>query len=474
VANVVALLNTVALGVTLGAKSYTAVPGGSRGWLSLVRESYTGAWQQNVEIDANRVLTNPTVWSCQTLIASDFAKLGWILVEKDSDGIWNETENPAFSPVLRKPNRFQTRYQFLENWALSKLSTGNTYILKDRDNRQVVVAQYILDPTRVTPLVSDDGRVFYQLDADNIAGIDRTVTVPASEIIHDRYNCLFHPLVGLSPIYAAGLAATQGLNIQQDATQFFGNRSLPGGLLLAPGKISTETANDLKDYWDTNFTGEKKGKIAVLGDGLKFEQMRVNAAESQVIEQLKWSDTTICSCYHVPPYKIGIGQQPTFNNVQALNVEYYSQALQPLVQAAEEVIDDGLGLGIEGATKRLGVEFQEGNLLRMDALTQMEVIDKGKNTMTPNEGRKRINLKPVKGGDVVLRQQQDYSLEALAKRDAKEDPFGKVPPAAPADDAPPEEDVSEDEITADAKAIILAEYGSRSLSEAMLKRGVVL
>jgi phage portal protein BeeE len=40
--------------------------------------------------------------------------------------------------VLRKPNRFQTRIQFLESWALSKLSRGNTYVLKQRDNRNVV------------------------------------------------------------------------------------------------------------------------------------------------------------------------------------------------------------------------------------------------------------------------------------------------------------------------------------------------
>ncbi|WP_416381322.1 hypothetical protein, partial [Klebsiella pneumoniae] len=38
--------------------------------------------------------------------------------------------------------------------------------------------------------------------------------VPAREVIHDRFNCLFHPLIGLSPIYAAGLAAMQGHHIQ--------------------------------------------------------------------------------------------------------------------------------------------------------------------------------------------------------------------------------------------------------------------
>jgi HK97 family phage portal protein len=438
-----ALLTTMAAGLAPTQKAYNSVPGGRGGWLSIVRESYAGAWQQNVEINADRVMTNPDVWACQTLIAGDFSKLGVWLVEKDQYGIWNETENAAHSPVLRKPNAFQTRIQFLENWALSKLSTGNMVALKKRDNARIVRELIVLDPTRVTPKVSDSGMVFYELAADNLAGVNGNVNVPASEIIHDRWNCLYHPLVGLSPIYAAGLVATQGLNIQQDSTNFFGNRSLPGGIMTAPGKISDETALRLKTDFETNFGGDNKGKLAVLGDGLKFEAMRVNAVDSQVVEQLKWSAERICATYHVPPYKIGLGTIPAGLNVQALNVEYYSQALQRLIEEAEACLDDGLGLGVEGATKRLGVEFQVGDLMRMDALTQMEVIDKGKNTMTPNEARKRLNLGPVPGGNAVYRQQQDYSLEALAKRDAKEDPFGKEAAPAPAPAPPANDDTAE-------------------------------
>lgn len=432
----------MAAGLAPREKSLARVPSGrGRGsLLSIIRESYTGAWQRGITVDNDLILTNPDVWACQTLIAGDFSKIGVLLVEKDNNGIWNETERAAFSPVLRKPNSFQTGIQFRECWALSKLSTGNTYVLLKRDRSDVVREMFVLDPTRVAPLVSDDGRVFYQLASDNLSGIEAQVTVPASEIIHDRWNCLYHPLVGLSPLYAAGLVATQSLNIQQDSTAFFGNRSMPGGILVAPGKIGDDTATRLKTDWDTNFGGANKGKVAVLGDGLKFEPMRINATDAQVVEQLKWSSERICATYHVPPYKIGLGSMPAGLNVQALNVEYYSQALQGLIESAEACLDEGLGLGIEGATKRLGVEFQVGDLLRMDALTQMEVIDKGKNTLTPNEGRKRINLPPVPGGNAVYRQQQDFSLEALQKRDAQADPFATAPAPAPPPPPEPEED----------------------------------
>src|SRR5690606_33741915 len=155
--------------------------------------------------------------------------------------------------------------------------------------RGVVAALYLLDPATVTPLVSESGDVFYQLQADNLSGVPQSVVVPASEIIHDRFNCLFHPLVGPSPIYACGLAATQGLRIQNNSARFFGNMSRPSGILTAPGAISDETAARLKASWEANYSGENIGKVAVLGDDLKYQPMSVTPEDAQLIEQLKWT-----------------------------------------------------------------------------------------------------------------------------------------------------------------------------------------
>ena len=136
----------------------------------------------------------------------------------------------------------------------------------------------------------------------------------------------------------------QGLNIQNNSTKFFANGSNPGGVLTAPGTINDETAKRLKDYWEQNYTGKNVGRIAVLGDGLKYEPMMVNAVDADLINQLKWSAETVCSCFHVPPYMIGIGPQPTYNSIEALNQQYYSQCLQTLIEAIEALLDDGLGL----------------------------------------------------------------------------------------------------------------------------------
>ncbi len=404
----------------------------SRGGWSRVFESFTGAWQRNVVVNRDLVLTYHAVFACETLIASDIAKLRVKLVEQDN-GIWTETTNPAYSPVLRRPNPYQNRIQFWESWMLSKLNRGNTYVLKQRDMRGVVSALYILDPNRVTPLVADDGSVFYRLAADNLSGITDDVIVPAREIIHDRMNCIFHPLVGISPIYASGLAATQGLNIQTGSARLFENNSSPGGILTAPGAISEPTAQRLVAEWQQKFSGPNVGRVAVLGDGLKYEKMSLTAVEGQLIEQLKWSAEVVCSTFHVPPYKIGVGALPSYNNIQSLNVEYYSQCLQALIEAAELCLDEGLETGVN-----LGTEFDLDGLLRMDSVTQITMLRDavGASVMSPNEARRKLDLKPVNGGESPMIQQQNYSLEAIAKRDAQADPFKSNAPAPAAQPDP--------------------------------------
>jgi HK97 family phage portal protein len=424
--------------------------GSGRGWWPLiVRDPFPGAWQRNQEIRIADVLSFSAVFACVTLIASDIGKMRVKLVEEDQFGIWSEIVSPAFSPVLRKPNHFQTRIKFFEQWITSKLVYGNTYVLKERDQRGIVVAMTVLDPQRVIPLVAPNGEVYYELRRDDLAGVfdQENITVPASEVIHDLMVPLYHPLVGVSPIYACGLAALQGLKIQGNSVDFFANGANPGGVLTAPGAIANETAARLKEHWDSNYSGQNAGKVAVLGDGLKYEAMSVNAVDSQLIEQLKWSAENVCSCFHVPPYMVGVGPAPTLNNIEALNQQYYSQCLQSLIENLEVSLDEGLGLDSTKDGRTYGTEFDLQGLLRMDTAAKVKAAGDaiGAGFMSPNEARWQFDLAPVKGGDTPYLQQQNFSLAALDKRD-RNDPFAKPKPAPAGSEAaalpPPAEDAN--------------------------------
>jgi HK97 family phage portal protein len=441
-------------GLELSAKTLTApyspgaVSGG--GWYPLVvREPYSGAWQVNVEGRRDQVLQYFPVFACVTLIAADLGKLTLRLVEQNDDDVWEETSSPAFSPVLRRPNRYQTPQKFVEQWITSKLMWGNAYVLKERDARGVVTALYVLDPLRTLPLIAPDGGIYYQLQHDNLSGslaladqpADKFI-VPASEIIHDRMVCLFHPLVGMSPIYACASAATQGLAVQQSSTAFFTNGSRPSGLITAPAGMTAPQLAQAKADWDTFNGPGNAGKVAVITADIKYTQLTMNATDAQLIEQLKWTAENICSCFHVPPYMIGVAEPPRGVQLDAVLQMYYSQCLQSLITAFESCLDEGLGL----AGTAYGTEFDIDDLVWLDSATKTKAAADaiGAGAMSPDEARERyFGLGPVTGGDTPYMQQQMFSLKALAQRDA-EDPFSKPAPAplaAPvaADQIPPDQ-----------------------------------
>lgn len=406
----------------------------SRGWVTLFSSNGVG-FQTDTRVTQESIIAFSPVYACVTLIASDVGKICLRLMTQ-KQGVWIEAENSAaFSPVLRKPNHYQTRQQFIETWTLSKQLSGNTYVLKVRDNRKVVTALYVLDPNRVTPLVAPDGAVYYRVNRDDLSKVPSDQpAIPASEIIHDRMECLFHPLVGISPLFAATLSATQGLRIQNNSERFFRNHSQPGGMLTAPETIDDATALRLKTEFEANYSGEKIGRLFVAGDGLEYKPLAVTAENSQLVEQLKLSAEQACSVFHVPAYMIGVGQPPSYDNVEALNQQYFTQCLQKLYNAIEDLLDDGLGLAPLGYR----TEFDLADLLRMDSLKQAEVLEKlsARGFISPDEGRATIGRLPTPGGSSPLIQIQNASLAAIAKRDAKEDPFATAkPPADPAPDA---------------------------------------
>jgi HK97 family phage portal protein len=423
-------------------KALHTVPTGGRNWWGgwgLIKEWEPGSWQRNDEIRQKDLLCYPTLYACLNRISQDVGKLPFLLKQVNADDIWQTVENPAYSPVLRKPNVYQTAQQFREAWILSKLIHGNTYVLKGRDNRGVVDRLYVLDPHRVVPLVSDSGDVFYQLYTDSVQGLlsenwgGQGVIVPAREIIHDRLNTFHHQLIGVPPLCAAYWPAVKNLRILKNAEHFFANGARPGGILTAPAGISEEDGNKIKAYWDENYSGTNAGKTALIGADIKYQALGLTSSvDSQVVEQLRYGDEQICQPFGIPPFKIGIGTIPAGLGVDGINQLYYADALQGHIESMENLLDEGLSI-----PSNLGIWMDLEPLLRMDAQKQAEVLVKLMDgVLTPNEARKRLNYGPLEGGNTVYLQQQDIPLREAAKNTVQVAPT-EAPPAD--DEEAPEE-----------------------------------
>ncbi|MEQ8263322.1 phage portal protein [Pseudohaliea sp.] len=397
------------------AEAKALAPAEDYGWTRIF-DWRPGAWQSHAAYTtSDSVVTHSALFACTSLISGDIAKLR-PLVQRRSGGIWTDVRGNAFA-LLSNPNSYQNHIRFKQQWIESKLLHGNTYVLKEREGRQIT-ALHVLDPTKVEPLISDAGEVFYRLKRHRLARQPEDINVPAREIIHDRWNCIYHPLVGLPPIYASAAPSRMGLTIQGNAKEFFDNASNASGVLTAPGNISDETAKRLKEYWEGGFTGSNSGRVAILGDGLEYQQMRMSNVDAQMLEHLKWTAETICSTFRVPGYMIGVGQMPTHNNIEALVTQYYSQCLQVLIEDMEAALDNGINVP-NGQRVQLDLD----GLFRMDTQTHVESLARavGAGIMAPDEARAKLNLGPVPGGQHPYLQQQNYSLEALASRGSAPD-----------------------------------------------------
>ena len=63
------------------------------GWWpwGVIRESFTGAWQTNVEVRAATALSFYAVYACVRLISTDIGKMCLKLVEEDANYVWTQT-----------------------------------------------------------------------------------------------------------------------------------------------------------------------------------------------------------------------------------------------------------------------------------------------------------------------------------------------------------------------------------------------
>ena len=130
-----------------------------------------------------------------------------------------------------------------------------------------------------------------------------------------------------------------------------------------------------------------------------------------------------------------------------------------MITALEICLDEGLELPAP-----YGTEFDLSDLIWMDHATRSKTAQESISSggMSINEARKIFyGLGSTKGGESPYLQQQNYSLEALAERDANE-PFAKpTPTVAVRALPPPDEDDDEDDEMPRAAAYTVQGFGQK-------------
>lgn len=414
--------------------------------LGTVREPHFGAessspapdddyWyqtQQGAGIAQSGALVTPdmamrvsAVFACVRVIAESFAMLP-IVIYRDADGRGNPAKDHPLSRVFRRPNQWQTWYEFATMLSAHKALRGNGYariVLTPGGDIDSLIPLHT-DRVRVLRLTS--GRLVYDV-RDPFTGT--TTRYTQDEIFHLR-GLSTDGIVGMSTIATARETIGGALGAQDYANRLFANDAKPAGILSIPGKLSEAAAKRLKEQWQLNFTGQNVHKTAVVEQGAKYERISLSNEDLQFLETRKFQVSDIARIFRVPPHMIGDLERSTNNNIEHQGIEFLNYTLMPELVAWEQAIERDLML--EAEADEYSIAFDDEALMRGDLKSRYDAYAVGRQWgfLSANDIRKRERMQPIDGGDTYLVPVNMTTADAI--EDA-EDAREATEPAEPAE-----------------------------------------
>jgi len=367
-------------------------------------------WQQG--LDPIQGGNNAIVASCVDAYAQTIASLWGQHIREESTGGKTIITSSALSRVLRNPNDYQTRSDFMLNIVHDLLYTGNAYALARRNDRGEVESLHITPSRGVQVYVEPETKaIFYALSNNEMVDdySNLSMLVPSRDVLHIKlYSRRGNPLVGVSPL--ENLAATLAANnaISQTAAAFFNNQARPSGVITIDREepLTKEQITSLRAAWANQSKGMSAGNVPVLNAGMKWQPMGMTSQDAQLIQAFNMGKETIMQAFRVPPALLG-DQTATYNNAETLVSQWLATGLGFMIEHIELAFDKFFKLGPNQFT-----EFNTDSLLRTDFKGHVDAVVSGINgsLFTPNEARARLGLASVPNGETIYGQQQVVPL----------------------------------------------------------------
>lgn len=385
-------------------------------------------WQEDRHLESCG--RNTAVEACVSAISQTIAMMPLQHWRIDADG-GRERMNSAASRVLRRPNGYQTQTDFILNLIRSELLTGNGYAYVIRNNRNEITAMHLVPYASAQPYIDPETQqVFYSVSGNPMIYTDDGVMIPARDILHIRSTTPVHPLIGETPLVAAGMAAAAGNAVQAHNAAFIHNMSTPSGVLELDKNIDENQMQQLRAMWDKQTKGKNSGGTPIASGGLKWHPMTVSAVDSEMIALYKLTVEDIARVFRVPPPVIGMMEFSTFNNVESMMKSWISTGLGYTIRHIEESLDRLFDL-----PPNQEVMFDTDVLLRSDFAARVEGLVKGitGGLYSPNEARMKEGLSAVDGGEEPRMQMQNQPLSQINGPEP-EAPPAMEPEALPTED----------------------------------------
>ncbi len=359
-------------------------------------------------VNERTAMQTTAVYACVRILAEAIASLPLHVYEYQDDGGKKLVhDHPLYYLLHDEPNPEMTSFVFRETLMSHLLIWGNAYAQIIRDGAGRVLGLYPLLPDKMDVQRDDRGNIYYvysrNSDENPMFKEYGNIKLKADDVLHIP-GLGFDGLIGYSPIAMAKNAVGMTLACEEYGASFFANGANPGGVLEHPGVL--KDPSKVRESWNSVYRGVNNAhKIAVLEEGMKYQQIGIPPEEAQFLETRKFQINEIARLYRIPPHMVGDLDKSSFSNIEQQSLEFVKYTLDPWVIRWEQSLQRSLLL--PGEKGKYFIKLNVDGLLRGDYQSRMNGYAVGRQNgwFSANDIREMENMNPIpdeEGGNLYL------------------------------------------------------------------------
>lgn len=372
-----------------------------------------------IAITEKTALQIATVLACVRVIADGCATPELRIYRESTEGKRQLASNiPEFRLLSRRPNEWQTAFEWRRMMTLHAALTGAGLSIKVRGDNRRVRELIPVQPGRwdVRKIARYELRYRCWDEFGLIGEFGPDEVFVLNGVQWDWAKALNAVALARNAI---GLAAAT----EHSQVKMHENGLRPSGIYSVDGNLTKEQQERLTAYLHGHNTGDKLGRALVLDRNAKWVGTASTAVDAQHVETRRLQIEEICRAYGVFPIMVGHADKTaTFASSEAFFAAHVKHTLAPWHQAWTQRLDEMLLDGSGPLWAEFDTRYLLAGAMRDRAVYARTMVEMG--LLSPNEWRDEEGRDPRDGGDVYLTPKNMSGTGA--NNDGTQDP----PPAA--------------------------------------------
>lgn len=296
--------------------------------------------KSGIPINWKTALQSSVALACARVIAEGLAQVPYKLFKhrQQQRGADVQNEHPLYKLLTKRPNPWQTSYEFREQLGLHLAFYGNAFVFINRGVRGKVLELLVFEPQFVHVELLKNWKRKYTVHHDG-----NIIEVPEKNIIHLK-GLTWDGVTGLEGVQLAREAIGLALGLENHSARMFSNGAKPGGILTTESTMTSEQIKALQEVWQAmQGGGDNAYKTAILSGGLKWQQMAMTGVDSQHLEQRRLQVEEVCRSFHVLPLMVGQSDKAaTYASAEQMFLAHIVYTMMPWYTKVEQCMDNAL------------------------------------------------------------------------------------------------------------------------------------